>query len=325
MSAYALYTKEELALRNGKEMPDIWVGYKGFIYDVTHSEFFKDGKHYFHGTGLDLTVEMNDAPHLDDVMQRFTIVGKLQEGVTILSENKLSKENIITDKQFTIQFFEKIEVSESIFRLRFSKPSGFTYTAGQYVKLNIVINGELHKRSYSLSSTPSQDFLEFLIQLKPQGKVSSFLIHSIKKSDTIQLVGPYGNFNVLPQTKELILICTDVGYGPIRSVIMDLLEKKSFLKISVVIGNRYLEDTAYREEIEALQLLFSNVTFIFVYSRDLSHANNGYVHPHYSKLLLNNANQQFFVVGWERMVNETKRNLLEKGISKEVIVTQLYC
>ena len=71
------YSLEELALRNGQDMPSIWVGYKGKIYDVTSSELFKDGYHYFHATGIDLTNDMPDAPHLDDVMNNFKIVGIL--------------------------------------------------------------------------------------------------------------------------------------------------------------------------------------------------------------------------------------------------------
>lgn len=30
-----VYTKQQLALRNGQDKPQIWVAYKGFIYDMT--------------------------------------------------------------------------------------------------------------------------------------------------------------------------------------------------------------------------------------------------------------------------------------------------
>ncbi len=73
-----IFTLEELALRNGQDMPEIWVGYKGKVYDVTTSELFKGGYHYFHATGIDLTLDMEDAPHLEDVMNDFEIVGVLK-------------------------------------------------------------------------------------------------------------------------------------------------------------------------------------------------------------------------------------------------------
>lgn len=73
-----LYTVDELALRNGQDSPEIWVAYKGKIYDVTSSELFKGGYHYFHATGIDLTEDMSDAPHLEDVMFDFEVVGLLK-------------------------------------------------------------------------------------------------------------------------------------------------------------------------------------------------------------------------------------------------------
>jgi lycopene cyclase domain-containing protein len=50
-----LYTKSQLALRNGQDKPQIWVAYKGIIYDVTESRLWRNGKHYEHWAGQDLT------------------------------------------------------------------------------------------------------------------------------------------------------------------------------------------------------------------------------------------------------------------------------
>ena len=71
------YTKSQLALRNGQDKPQIWVAYKGNIYDVTTSRLWNNGKHYEHWAGQDLTDELNDAPHTNSVFEKFAIVGKL--------------------------------------------------------------------------------------------------------------------------------------------------------------------------------------------------------------------------------------------------------
>lgn len=71
------YTKSQLALRNGQDKPEIWVAYLGDIYDVSQSKLWKNGKHYEHWAGQDLTQELADAPHADKVFEKFTIVGKL--------------------------------------------------------------------------------------------------------------------------------------------------------------------------------------------------------------------------------------------------------
>ena len=71
------YTKQKLALRNGQDKPQIWIAYKGIIYDVGKSRLWKNGKHYEHWAGQDLTPELADAPHNDAVFEKFTIVGQL--------------------------------------------------------------------------------------------------------------------------------------------------------------------------------------------------------------------------------------------------------
>ncbi len=71
------YTIKQLALRNGQDKDEIWVAYNGDIYDVTISRLWKNGKHYEHWAGQDLTTELADAPHTEKVFQKFKIIGKL--------------------------------------------------------------------------------------------------------------------------------------------------------------------------------------------------------------------------------------------------------
>ena len=64
MSDLPIYTRFQLALRNGQDRPEIWVAYLGIVYDVTHSRLWRDGKHYEHWAGQDLTDELKDAPQI---------------------------------------------------------------------------------------------------------------------------------------------------------------------------------------------------------------------------------------------------------------------
>ncbi len=73
-----VYTLSQLALRNGKDKEEIWCAYNGFIYDVTKSKLWRDGKHYEHWAGQDLTEELKDAPHTKNVFDKFKIVGRLE-------------------------------------------------------------------------------------------------------------------------------------------------------------------------------------------------------------------------------------------------------
>jgi predicted heme/steroid binding protein len=72
-----IYTRSQLALRNGQDKPDIWVAFEGKIYDMTHSKLWRNGKHYEHWAGQDLTSELADAPHSVQVFEKFTPIGLL--------------------------------------------------------------------------------------------------------------------------------------------------------------------------------------------------------------------------------------------------------
>lgn len=70
-------TKSQLALRNGQDKPEVWVAFKGLVFDVSASRLWKNGKHYEHWAGQDLTDELKDAPHTDKVFDKFKVIGRL--------------------------------------------------------------------------------------------------------------------------------------------------------------------------------------------------------------------------------------------------------
>jgi len=71
------YTNSQLALRNGQDQEEIWCAYRGLIYDLTPSRLWREGKHYEHWAGQDLTQELSQAPHDEFVFKKFEVVGKL--------------------------------------------------------------------------------------------------------------------------------------------------------------------------------------------------------------------------------------------------------
>lgn len=77
MSELPKYTKSQLALRNGSDKEQIWCAYKGLIYELNRSKLWRGGKHYEHWAGQDLTNELVDAPHTENVFDKWEPVGKL--------------------------------------------------------------------------------------------------------------------------------------------------------------------------------------------------------------------------------------------------------
>lgn len=77
LSSLPVFSRSQLALRNGQDRDDIWCAYEGIIYDLSASRLWHNGKHYEHWAGQDLTEELADAPHSESVFSRFPVVGQL--------------------------------------------------------------------------------------------------------------------------------------------------------------------------------------------------------------------------------------------------------
>ncbi|MCQ6963443.1 cytochrome b5 domain-containing protein [Methanolobus chelungpuianus] len=71
------FTREELSKYDGKKSKEIYVAYKGKVYDVTDSNTWFDGEHYEHEGGRELTEQMDDAPHAEEVFDDYKVIGEL--------------------------------------------------------------------------------------------------------------------------------------------------------------------------------------------------------------------------------------------------------
>lgn len=70
---------EELKGFNGKDGKPAYIAHMGKVYDITTSKLWKGGRHMNrHNAGGDLTTDIQSAPHLPDVLQRYPQVGTLK-------------------------------------------------------------------------------------------------------------------------------------------------------------------------------------------------------------------------------------------------------
>ena len=79
-----LMTREELAQHDGRDVRKAYVAVNGNIYDFTESSMWVGGDHQgAHQAGCDLTEELKSAPHVRTVIERFPLVGKLEESAPV--------------------------------------------------------------------------------------------------------------------------------------------------------------------------------------------------------------------------------------------------
>jgi len=70
------YSKIELKKCNGKNGIPVCFAFEGKVYDVSESFLWQQGKHMvLHNAGEDLSEYLKDAPHGEELLARFSIVG----------------------------------------------------------------------------------------------------------------------------------------------------------------------------------------------------------------------------------------------------------
>jgi ferredoxin-NADP reductase len=216
------------------------------------------------------------------------------------------------------------------FILQIHELASFSFTAGQFVMLDLPIETKLTTRSYSIASAPDNtNIIELLISLKPGGAGTEYLFNEVKKGSTLKVSKALGKF-ILPEEidKDICFICTGTGIAPFRSMIIDLINSgKNHKNIYLIFGNRYLKDVPYKEELELWKHKLKGYHFLPVFSRENSpewKGQKGYVHPLYKELFKEKPEAIFYICGWMEMLKEARQNIEEMGYERSLIKFESY-
>jgi ferredoxin-NADP reductase len=162
-----------------------------------------------------------------------------------------------------LRLSKKIQETADTFSLVFQIPpelkETFKYDAGQFVTLFLNLNGDDIRRSYSLASSPDCD-PDFKISVKrvKGGKVSNYLIDSVKEGDVFNVTPPAGLF-VLPKAldgRELVFFAAGSGITPIISLIKSALKRSASTKVHLLYCNRDEESVIFFRELKSLNAEF---------------------------------------------------------------------
>jgi predicted heme/steroid binding protein len=75
------FTKKELVQYDGKDGRPAFIAFESRVYDVSRSFLWQDGRHQvLHTAGVDLTTDLDQAPHGADLLERCSMIGVLEEG-----------------------------------------------------------------------------------------------------------------------------------------------------------------------------------------------------------------------------------------------------
>lgn len=127
------------------------------------------------------------------------------------------------------------------------------FRAGQYLRIDIIIDGNQISRPFSISSTPAEavnnNFYEITVKTKPDGFFTEYIKDNWKAGTTVYTSDPLGFFYYEPlrDSKELICLAGGTGITPFRSIIEDTLENYKDVNISLFYGVNNPSDLIYAD------------------------------------------------------------------------------
>jgi len=141
---------------------------------------------------------------------------------------------------------------------------------GQYIGLQLDIDGEEVRRNYSVSAAPNGRSLRISVKREASGKVSNFLHQRVQEGDTLKLFPPAGNFTLAEGEGPLVLISGGVGVTPLLAMTEAALRTQR--PITFIHYARNAEVHAFRTQLEQWSAQHPQLRTYFVYEQHAGEA-----------------------------------------------------
>ncbi|HVW41901.1 MAG TPA: FAD-binding oxidoreductase [Amycolatopsis sp.] len=124
------------------------------------------------------------------------------------------------------------------------------FTAGQYVRVSVDIDGVRRTRCYSPAGSQHRDGLELTIKADPKGLVSRHLLTHARPGMVLGLSQPDGRFVLpVPRPRRLVLISGGSGITPVLSMLRTLADEHYQGEAVFLHYADTAEDVLYRDEL----------------------------------------------------------------------------
>lgn len=210
----------------------------------------------------------------------------------------------------------------------------FKFLPGQYINVQIELDGKLLRRAYSISSSIYSKELRIGIKAIKDGTFSVYANNNLMAGDILEVSPPEGKFTLeLSDSNKNNYIAFAAGSGitPILSMIKSVIDAEAESKFILIYGNKSSESTMFKDEIDKLELQYSDrfeTHYVFsqedtktAYSGRISNEIlNDILKNKYAKVSFSN----YFLCGPEEMIDLVKNRLIELGINENVIKFELF-
>jgi len=216
------------------------------------------------------------------------------------------------------------QIAHDVFEFTLTKPQGFTFKAGQFVMFlfPLVDNpADVQGRAFSIASAPSEKELLFVAKIKQGGRAGRWISEVLKEGDDVKLQGPLGVFTLAPAGEsKLLFLATCSGIAPLRSHIVESLQRGDPRPMDLVFCVRTEEDLFWTKELQELAVAHPQLKVHVCLSRPTPSWKglSGHVQDIASQVVPDIAERSIYVCGGPNMVKDVKAKALTVwGIPKE--------
>lgn len=178
-----------------------------------------------------------------------------------------SKSNSWTGKLRVARIFQE---TPNVKTFRLVSPEGdalpFAYLPGQFLTVTVAPKGNRTKRSYTISSSPTQsEYCEATVKHEEHGVCSSYLIEQVHEGDLLEVTAPSGKFTFTgKEAGSVVFLAGGVGVTPFMASIRYLTAIGWSGDMYLVYACKSPENIIFREDFEYLQRKFPNVHVTYV-------------------------------------------------------------
>lgn len=128
------------------------------------------------------------------------------------------------------------------------------FEAGQFVRVGLMVDGEVLARPYSLVNTPEEPYLEVYFNIVEEGPLSPRLFALKAGDDVLVSDNPSGFLTVseLPDCHHLWMVATGTGIGPFLAILKSAPVWERFEKVILCYSVSLAVELAYQDLIQQL-------------------------------------------------------------------------
>ncbi len=201
----------------------------------------------------------------------------------------------------------------------------FSYLPGQFLTVTLPTGEKKIRRSYTISSSPTQGYYcEITVKREEQGVGSRHLHDKIEEGQTLEVQAPSGKFVFTgKEADSVVLISGGVGITPMMSITRALTDMGWSGEIYFIVACRTPEHFIYREELKTLQQRHPNLHVHVAMSRienDIENYHAGRLSKEkLAEWVPDITSKWIHLCGAPKMMESTKAMLTELGVPKENI------